>query len=135
MVIRCMKKYTSLLNRYINDLLADLIPAHIKRLIFICSVFNYMRGKGEPRIEELEALNNELSVAMTSVRPMRIAARLATYLWGEDGTSLRHADADTIRTEIIDKMPRCLVYARYSDIVQDVVGIENTFELQKIEGQ
>ena len=123
-----MKKYAKLINKYINDVLADLMPAHIKRLIFISSVFTYMRGNGQPHTDELDALNRKLSVAMTSSRPMRVAARLSTWLWGDNGVSLQNADADTIRHEIIAKMPRCLVYARHSDIIQDVLDIENSFK-------
>lgn len=109
----------------LSGLLEDIIPAHMKRLILIVTLYHYFLMDPYNRTDLLEKLNKELDLTGTDYRALVFPGLFTRLFWKGDGRELLNADPQKITEEIIRKIPCFLVYGRRGDMLYDVTRLQD----------
>lgn len=101
-----------------------LLPVHFKRIVFLTTLYSYMRGKDEPSATTLEELNQALTLATTDSRALVIPSMLTKWIWQGDGTDVATWPDEKIKARLLRRCPCWLNYGRDADLLTDIAKLQ-----------
>lgn len=118
-----------LIRKYTAEVFKALIPVHFKRIIYLTTLYHFMRAD-EPELQanpdaELLELNTVLELAQKDARSLILPGLFTSKLWRGNGTRLVEFDDVTLTKRLVRTVPCWLKYADDPTIANDVVELRN----------
>lgn len=120
-----MNVLKSAFKRTFGNILAKLLPAHAKRILFLVTLYHFMKEDGGKDTAELEELNRMLLLAKTDAKALVFPGIFTNMLWEGRGEELVHCDKEQIVDKIVKAAPCWLNYGRKDDVVSDVTKLQH----------
>lgn len=119
---------------FVSDMISWFIPAHMKRAMYLITLYHYMLDDpANEKIDELEKLNEALYLAKTDAKSLIFPGFFTKKIWRGDGGSLLRLPEAELKQNIIMRTPCWLRYGRSADLENDLVSLRR-FILQHNEG-
>lgn len=120
--------------KFMAEIFRVIIPAHFKRIIYLTTLYHYMRSD-KPEVcskasEDLVRLNEYLELAKTDASSLVLPGMLTDTLWSGDGRRLVTLTDDVLIARLLKRVPCWLNYGDTDTIAKDVVELRS-FVLQE----
>lgn len=111
-----MNLFMMAVRRTIGNMVGAMIPLHLKRILFIMSVYRYLRKLKKFDLVELSELDQELKLTTTGAKALVVPGVLGSLFW-----RIAPMESDTTLTlsQVLRSSPCWLKYGRREDIEQD----------------
>lgn len=122
-------KIGKLVRKYTAEVFKALIPVHFKRIIYLITLYHFMRAD-HPELqakasEDLIQLNNYLELAKTDASSLILPGLFTERLWRGDGVSLVTLPDELLIKRMLRTIPCWLKYADEATIAKDVVELRS----------
>ncbi len=113
----------------IAEIFRVLIPAHFKRIIYLTTLYHFMRSD-KPEVsskatEDLVRLNEYLELAKTDASSLVLPGMLTDKLWHGNGGRLVTLTDDVLVARLLSRLPCWLNYGDTDTIAKDVVELRS----------
>lgn len=104
-----------------------LIPDHVKRIMFIVTVYHYMIGDlNNDKLDDLEELSEAMNLAKTSSSALILPGFFTGKIWSSKSVErLLKITPDKNSSRVFQLIPCWLHYGRANDIANDVVKLRD----------
>jgi hypothetical protein len=111
-----MNLFMMALRRTIGNMVGAMIPLHLKRILFIMSVYRHLAKLKKFDLAELDELDHELKLTTTGAKALVVPGVLGGLFW----KIVPNESNDTLTiSQILRSSPCWLKYGRREDIEQD----------------
>jgi len=122
-------KLRKLIRKFTAEVFKALIPVHFKRILFLITLYHFMRADS-PELQaeasdDLIKLNDYLELAKTDASSLILPGLFTERLWRGDGTSLVTLSDDLLIKRMLRTIPCWLKYADETVIAKDVVELKS----------
>lgn len=109
------------------SLMSFILPLHMKRLMFLVTLYHYIKQDpvsiSQVDKDALAELNTALKIAKSDAQALVIPGLMTNSIWSNfpaNGEVLLHAPIDTAIDVLIQSLPSWIIYGRRDDIAKDV---------------
>lgn len=110
-----------------STLMSVLLPLYMKRLLFLVTLYHYIKkdpvAMSKVDKDALAELNDALKIAKSDAQALVIPGLMTDKIWSSCPASsdvLLNAPLDTTVDTLIESLPRWIIYGRRDDIARDV---------------
>lgn len=130
-----------MLRHFVSNVVNERMPAKTKRQVFLISFAALLKGATMFDKETFKKLNNVLALSESGESALAVAAILSKVIWNgktsyeicqEDVTegTFTAARISSVAANILNSMPKCLLYGNTGDIEKDIgVILKDRIEL------
>lgn len=124
---------STIFSRILGQIGNYLIPDHVKRIMFIVTLYHYMTGDLEnENLDDLDELSKAMRLAKTSSSALILPGMFTGQLWTKSIVDrLLRVRPDTTERRLFTLIPCWLHYGRGNDIAKDIVDLRNYVEQGK----
>lgn len=109
--------------KLIEIVLEQLIPVHMKRIIFLITLYRMSRNNHDLTDAELAELNSALALAKTDAAALHFPMRIAESIGLQYETPITSCGPKDLET-IIERTPSWLRYGRTDDLLKDLGNLK-----------
>lgn len=112
--------------RFLADCIAWFIPAHMKRMTFLITLYHYMMDDfSNEKIDDLGELNDALQIAKSDAKALVLPGLFTKRIWRGQGSELLRVPEEELHRRIKARTPCWLLYGRDDDVKKDLIKLRN----------
>lgn len=105
--------------------LKHLIRAHVKRLMFVITLYHFLKQDNGEGMEDLEELNRTFRLARDSRALVLPGLAFTHWIWPQDQFQVTELRDEELVDKLLRQLPDWLRYGREEDLRKDIMGVQH----------